>query len=108
MTIQKWQKEVHQLAIEKGWWDKERAIGDIFANFHAEISEAWEEHRKGLKPTDSYICEGKPEGMAIELADCIIRILDFCGKYNIDIEGAIEAKHNFIKTRPYRHGNKVA
>ena len=49
----------------------------------------------------------KPEGVAVELADCIIRILDFCGKERIDIENILQAKHEYNKTRPYKHGGKT-
>lgn len=49
----------------------------------------------------------KPEGTAVELADCIIRILDYCGKMEIDIEKIIKLKHEYNKTRPYRHGGKA-
>lgn len=49
----------------------------------------------------------KPEGIAIEMADCIIRILDWCGRENIDIEKMIEIKHKYNKSRPYRHGGKL-
>jgi NTP pyrophosphatase (non-canonical NTP hydrolase) len=48
----------------------------------------------------------KPEGIPAELADCIIRILDYCGKEGIDIEEAVKIKHQYNKTRPYRHGGK--
>ena len=51
--------------------------------------------------------DSKPKGIAIELADCIIRILDYCGYAGIDIEEAVRIKHEFNKTRPYRHGNKT-
>jgi NTP pyrophosphatase (non-canonical NTP hydrolase) len=48
----------------------------------------------------------KPEGIASEMADCIIRILDYCAYEGIDIEQAIQLKHEYNKTRPYRHGGK--
>jgi NTP pyrophosphatase (non-canonical NTP hydrolase) len=60
-----------------------------------------------IKPAaDCQYKDKKPEGIAIELADCIIRILDYCGKEGIDIEEAIRLKHEYNKTRTYRHGNK--
>jgi hypothetical protein len=42
----------HPLAKEKGWWDDmDRPIDEQVANFHAEISEAWEEYRAGRMET---------------------------------------------------------
>ena len=99
--------EIHQNAIEHGWWDEERSFGDIIALCHSELSEALEEHREGHEPTEIYYSNvEKPEGIPIELADCIIRILDYCGKVGINIEEAISFKHEYNKTRPYRHGGK--
>lgn len=51
--------------------------------------------------------DSKPEGIAVELADCIIRILDYCGHEGIDIDKIIRAKMEYNKSRPYRHGGKV-
>lgn len=115
--------EIHKNAVEHGWWEEERSFGEIIALCHSELSEALEEYRnkkKGVyyscQPNGTLIgvcdgkcpaCErGKPEGIPIELADCIIRILDHCGKENIDIDEAIRIKHEYNKTRPYRHGGK--
>ena len=39
-----------------------------------------------------------------EMADAVIRILDFCGYYGYDIQGAVDAKMAYNKTRPYKHG----
>jgi hypothetical protein len=56
---------------------------------------------------DNGMTNPKPEGIPIELADCIIRIFDYCGKEGINIEEAIRIKHEYNKTRPYRHGGKA-
>lgn len=53
-----------------------------------------------------YTLSNKPDGFAVELADVMIRILDYCAAFNIDIEHIIEVKANYNKTRPYRHGDK--
>ena len=108
--INKLAKEIHKWAKKKGWWDTERNTGEIFANFHSEISEAWEEWRNGKSPTLTYYGDvpNKPEGIPIELADCIIRILDYCAYYEIDIEKAIKVKMEYNKTRSIRHGGKKA
>lgn len=118
-------KEVHENAVAHGWWDEERSFGDIVALCHSELSEALEEYRSGNKVIKGYptpmlyysgggyvateptaICH-KPEGIAVELADCIIRILDYCGKEGIDIDAVLRVKHEYNKTRPYKHGGKV-
>lgn len=52
--------------------------------------------------------QGKPEGIAVEFADVLIRIADWCGKHNIPLEEALRAKMVYNKTRPHRHGGKLA
>lgn len=49
----------------------------------------------------------KPEGELIELADTVIRILDYCGSKGWDLEAAINTKFAYNQTRSYRHGNKA-
>lgn len=48
----------------------------------------------------------KPIGIAVELADVLIRIADTCGRYNIPLEEALKLKLAYNKTRPHRHGGK--
>ena len=98
-------KEIHENAINHGWWEEERSFGEIIALCHSELSEALEAYRN--KEEMIWDNNGKPDGIAVELADCIIRILDYCGKENIDIENIIKIKHEHNKTRPYKHGGKV-
>ena len=108
MKINKAISQIHQLAVEKGWWDKERPFPEIVALIHSELSEALEEYRKGYPPQGIYFGEdGKPEGIPIELADAIIRIFDYCGFAGIDIEKALTMKHDYNLSRPYRHGGKT-
>ena len=182
----------------------ERTEAEIFANIHSEWSEAfdayahglpWYYHKCGDPATKDEICENftdcysrkigwdgdhcfmrnkKPEGIAVELIDGVIRILDFVGyykekhnqkivietpdanspnwdlckticmlhddtaearhyargtadaelitayfgsiieivfmtveKYGLDPEKIMLEKHEYNKTRPYRHGGKV-
>ena len=111
MTIKQLMQEAHAIAKDKGWYDGEpRTFGDYCALFHSEISEAFEMSRGGHPPTETFY-EGygnpKPEGVPIELADLLIRVLDYCEYAGIDIEEAIRVKMEYNKTRSYRHGGKT-
>lgn len=111
-TIRQWQREVHRLAREKGWWPDDGApittesILAKLALVHSEVSESVEAARVG--ELEMHVKDGKPEGMAVELADAVIRILDLCEALDLDLHGAIENKHSFNRTRSHRHGGKLA
>lgn len=49
---------------------------------------------------------GKPEGIAVEMADCLIRILDWFGHEGLDVDGIVREKMLYNKGRPYKHGKK--
>lgn len=184
-------QEVHAVSVEHGWWEGEENndIDTKIALIHAEWSEALEEYRAG-RPMVWHRCreggeeepvcvenacaawmnEGcdvcsrdkKPEGIAVELVDGVIRILDLmaakdmdfaqvgyiCGgkrtlpqlvavlhyatailgleddddarwlsscietvrewleDQGVDMDEILRLKHEYNKTRPYRHGGK--
>ena len=129
MKINNFVKEVHENAKAHGWWDKLRSDLEIMALIHSEISEAVEEIRKGTPPAykfsgveyksgetkeykytpnddEFHEHEIKPEGVAVELADAVIRIMDFFAYKNWDLEYVLKIKHEYNKTRSYRHGGK--
>ena len=108
MNFKELQEAVHKNAINHGWWEEDRNVAEIVSLCHCELSEAVEEYRKGKRPDEVYYREsdGKPEGVPVELADTVIRIMDFCGRHKIDLWAIMKEKHEFNKTRSYKHGNK--
>ena len=103
MELEKIQKEIHEIAVNHGWWDadKPRTFLDLIMLVVCECSEAVEEYRKtGTVEGNDHIAE--------ELADVLIRVLDLAEHYNINMSEAIAKKVEFNKSRPYRHRNKKA
>lgn len=105
LDLNQFMQDVHQNAIIHGWWEKERSDGTIRSLIHAELSEALEEYRANHPvvwhtcPYHPGACENqqvhddnglhcevctpsnrKPEGIAVELMDAVIRIFDYLAK----------------------------
>jgi NTP pyrophosphatase (non-canonical NTP hydrolase) len=95
--------EIHETAKKHGWWESERNDGECIALMHSELSECLEALRHG-NPKDEHIPEHN--NAVVELADCIIRILDFAQSKGWSIEGALYSKMNYNKKREYKHGGK--
>jgi NTP pyrophosphatase (non-canonical NTP hydrolase) len=88
-----------------GWYDDERSFAEDIALLHSEVSEALDAWREiGFDERTSE--GGKPDDVASELADVLIRLLDICQRRGIDLRAEYERKMRFNLSRPYRHGGK--
>lgn len=109
-------QELHQTSRAKGWWDDRDKLSltkagqvhvDIgcIALMGTELAEAIENVRAGYTPDDKV-----PEfsGVEAELADAIIRALDFAAARKLRVVEAMFAKSEMNKGRTHRHGGKLA
>lgn len=108
----------------KGFWDTKRNVGEVLMLCVSELAEALEadrkEHYAELSEMETFldtqIFDEKSFNLEFEyrikntfedeLADTIIRILDYCGGRNIDIDKYIELKLRYNELRPHKHGKK--
>ena len=126
-------KQFHEKAKAKGFWDEPRETGTLLMLIVSELSEALEADRKwqyAKIDDDEFIIDGKTiredldlaikendmvkfedifrtqvkDSFEDEIADVFIRLLDFIGQRNIDIEKHIELKMLYNQTRDYKHG----
>lgn len=87
------------------WWIDPKTGADLRDNplivpaklalVHSEVSEALEAHRKGL--ADDHLPH--LPGIAVELADALIRIFDLAGAIGIDLARALVEKRRYNAQR---------
>lgn len=90
------QQLAHSIATKAGWYNDpetgqpvDRNFGEVIALMHSELSEALEAHRKGKQFDDKLTDK---DAIAVELADCIIRIMDTAAALNLNIADAYISK----------------
>jgi len=106
MTLNELGKIANENAKAHGFYDEPNPVPQQIALMHSELSEALEDYRDG-KMALEYTDAGKPVGFPTELADAIIRIVDFAYEMGIDLDAAVAAKMTYNQSRPYKHGRKV-
>ena len=100
-----WMRDrIYQANVDAGW-HTDLETGELIDGnksfpiktllMHSELSEATEAWRKGLM--DDKIPERN--GVEVEFADVVIRLLDCCGSNNYDIGGALVDKYNYNHDR---------
>jgi len=114
-------KQYHERAKEKGFWDEPRETGTLLMLMVSELSEALEADRKNKHADletfdyreDERNCSEDfqadfqqliKDSFEDEIADVFIRLLDFIGQRNINIERHIDLKMQYNQTRAYKHG----
>jgi hypothetical protein len=95
LALQNIQNKLHGQAKAMGWHSKPREVGTLIALCHSELSEALEGARKDLM--DDHLPHRRM--VEVELADCIIRILDLAGREGYDVASAMAEKHHYNANR---------
>ena len=97
------QSRVHDVAISKGFWEIPRNDGELIMLMVTELCEAFEALRDGDIQDDKI-----PDfrGIEAELADTVIRIMDYAQERCLRLPEAILAKIEMNKTREHMHGKK--
>ena len=116
--LNKLRDKVHQNAVDKGFWDKKPELGTSLMLVVSELAEALEADRDGSKCTalseppaftedfKLWFRSNVKDTVEDELADTIIRVLDICGAYHIDIQKHIDLKMLYNSKRIKLHGKK--
>jgi NTP pyrophosphatase (non-canonical NTP hydrolase) len=107
MVIPTIQRAVHLNSVKHGFWvgmsQRNPLVKLMLVN--CELAEAVESIRKDKanEPCDKSGLE-HITALEEEIADAVIRLLDFAEAYELNLARAIIDKHEYNRTRPFKHG----
>lgn len=101
------QKRAHKNSKDHGFWEASADVPTKLMLIVTEVAEAMEEYRNGMPDYYPGIPDGKPEGLAVELADAVIRIMDLAEYKEINLAEVICEKMDYNEGRPQLHGGKL-
>ena len=102
-TLAQLSKDAHRIASAHSFWGSTFNDGEKIALMHSELSEALEALRNDNPRSESI---SDYSNLEEELADTVIRILDYSYAKGLDIQGAVLAKMKFNEQREHKHGKK--
>jgi NTP pyrophosphatase (non-canonical NTP hydrolase) len=101
------QNDVVSWAHAKGWYEREVPFLEAMMLIVTEVSEAGEAYR--IRGMEEYADDtGKPDDVGSEFADVLIRLLNYCDRYGVDLVREFHRKMEYNWKRDYRHGGKLA
>jgi NTP pyrophosphatase (non-canonical NTP hydrolase) len=62
---------------------------------------------KGPRCDCEFGADKKPEGIGSEFADVLIRLLDDCDRWGVDLRFEFERKMAYNEKRPHQHGGRI-
>lgn len=125
MDLKETARQIYENNKAKGFWDKERNVGEMLMLVNSELCEALEAdredkhaNRRGFEVDQGNWHEDDPvrykmdfersikNSFEDEIADAMIRLMDISVGLGIDLEWHIKAKMKYNSMRPHMHGKK--